>query len=107
MPRVLMQRDAEMTALGRHLGEVRRGAGKVIVVCGPAGIGKSSLLAAAAEASGLRVLWASGSPLEQDAGWGIARQLLSPVAHDSAWTGPARRALDAEPAVAGDAMHAA
>jgi DNA-binding NarL/FixJ family response regulator len=85
----------------------------VIVVCGPAGIGKTSLLAAAADASGMRVLRAGGSPLEQDAGWGIARQLFAPVRDSSAWTGaaaPARRALDAhfvEPALAGDAMHAA
>jgi DNA-binding CsgD family transcriptional regulator/tetratricopeptide (TPR) repeat protein len=108
MPRVLMQRDAEMAALGRHLREVRQGAGRVMVVCGPAGIGKSSLLAAAADASGLRVLRASGSPLEQDAGWGIARQLFAPL--QSLWTGPARRALDADfpsTALAGDAMHAA
>jgi DNA-binding CsgD family transcriptional regulator len=108
-----MQRDAEMAALRRHLGEVRLGAGRVIVVCGPAGIGKSSLLSAAAETSGLRVLTASGSPLEQDAGWGIARQLFAPLHNRSEWTGPAapaRRALDAdeaEPALAGDAMHAA
>ncbi|MEV6842000.1 AAA family ATPase [Actinoplanes sp. NPDC051411] len=113
MPRVLLQRDAEMAALGRHLREVRQGAGRVMVVCGPAGIGKSSLLAAAADASGLRVLRASGSPLEQDAGWGIARQLFAPLRDSSSWTGaaaPARRALDAdffEPALAGDAMHAA
>jgi DNA-binding CsgD family transcriptional regulator/tetratricopeptide (TPR) repeat protein len=113
MPRVLMQRDAEMAALARHLGSVRSGTGRVIVVCGPAGIGKSSLLAAAADGSGLRVLRAAGSPLEQDAGWGIARQLFAPVVDGSSFAGaaaPARRALDADeasPAVAGDAMHAA
>ena len=108
-----MQRDAELAALSRRLGSVRDGVGQVIVVCGPAGIGKSSLLDAAADASGLRVLRAGGSPLEQDAGWGIARQLFAPVRDTSSWTGaaaPARRALDAdfaEPALAGDAMHAA
>lgn len=113
MPRVLMQRDAEMAALDRQLGQVRAGAGRVIVVEGPAGIGKSSLLALAAEASGLRVLRAAGGPLEHDAGWGIARQLFTTVRDGAEWTGaaaPARRALDAddaEPALAGDAMHAA
>jgi DNA-binding NarL/FixJ family response regulator len=120
MPRGLLQRDAEMAALGRQLGAVRAGAGRVIVVEGPAGIGKSSLLAAAAragEAAGTRVLRAWGGPLEQDAGWGIARQLFAPVRGGAEWTALAvgaaalaARALDAdpiEPALAGDAMHAA
>jgi DNA-binding NarL/FixJ family response regulator len=117
--RVLLQRDAELSALGRQLVAVRAGSGRVIIVDGPAGIGKSSLLAATAdtaEAAGTRTLRASGSPLEQDAGWGIARQLFAPV-RGGEWEGLAvgaaalaRRALDAdeaEPVRSGDAMHAA
>src|SRR3954471_15684509 len=112
MPRMLMQRDAEMAALDRQLSQIRAGTGRVIVVAGPAGIGKSSLLTAAAEASGLRVLRAWGGPLEHDAGWGIARQLLATVRDGPEWTAAsgARRALDADEAqaaLAGDAMHAA
>jgi DNA-binding NarL/FixJ family response regulator len=117
---VLLQRDAEMAALDRQLGAVRGGAGRVIAVTGPAGIGKSSLLTAVARsaaAEGITVLRAWGSPLEQDAGWGIARQLFAGVRGDPLWpalavgaAALARRALDAEadePAAGGDAMHAA
>src|SRR5688572_194102 len=109
-----------MSALGRQLTEVRAGAGRVIVVEGPAGIGKSSLLAAvcrAASASGVRVLRAWGGPLEHGAGWGIARQLFGPLYGGPEWhalavgaAALARRAVDpdaVEPALAGDAMHAA
>ncbi|MFI5891053.1 ATP-binding protein [Actinoplanes sp. NPDC051513] len=120
MPRVLLQRDAEMAALDSRLGSVRAGTGRLILVEGPAGIGKSSLLAAAAQAAaaaGVRVLRAWGGPLEHDAGWGIARQLFAPLRGSAEWDGLAvgaaalaRRALDAEgaePALDGDAMHAA
>ncbi|GIE85981.1 ATP-binding protein [Actinoplanes regularis] len=120
MPRLLLQRDAELAMLDHRLGQVRSGTGAVIVVEGPAGIGKSSLLAAAgddAAAAGLRVLSAWGGPLERDAGWGIARQLFAPLRRTPEWdalavgaAAPARRALDDEgatPAPTGDAMHAA
>ncbi|MFI5952592.1 ATP-binding protein [Cryptosporangium sp. NPDC051539] len=119
MPRTLLHRDAELAALGRQLDEVCRGSGRVIVVEGPAGIGKSSLLSAVAGADGVRVLTAWGGPLEHDAGWGIARQLFAPVRTGPEWAGLAtgaaalaRRALDAdadgaEPSLAGDAMYAA
>jgi DNA-binding NarL/FixJ family response regulator len=117
---VLLQRDAEMAALDRQLGAVRGGVGRVIAVTGPAGIGKSSLLGAVARsaaAEGITVLRAWGSPLEQDAGWGIARQLFASVRGGPQWpalavgaAALARRALDAEaeePAAGGDAMYAA
>jgi DNA-binding NarL/FixJ family response regulator len=116
---VLLQRDAELSCIGRQLAAARAGTGRIIVVDGPAGIGKSSVLAATADtagASGMRILRASGSPLEQDAGWGIARQLFAPLPSPE-WDGLAvgaaalaRRALDAdeaEPVRGGDAMHAA
>ena len=117
---VLLDRDDELAALGRQLQMVRAGAGRVMVVEGPAGIGKSSLLAAvthAAEARDVVVLRARGGPLEQDAAWGVARQLFAPVRASEHWQeltiGAARlaqRALDAEapePVAANDAMHAA
>jgi DNA-binding NarL/FixJ family response regulator len=86
MPRVLLQRDVELAVLRSRLDEVRAGAGRIVVVEGPAGIGKSALVAEAARgagATGMRVLRAWCGPLDQDAGWGVARQLMSPV-----WGGP-------------------
>ena len=68
--------------LADRLEQVRAGTGRVIVVEGAAGIGKSSLLAAAgrsAEAQGATVLSARAGPLEQDAAWGVARQLFAPL----------------------------
>ena len=92
----------------------------MIVVEGAAGIGKSSLLAAAgrsAEAQGATVLSARAGPLEQDAAWGVARQLFAPLQREATWgeltrgaAGLAGRVLHPEtpePALTGDAMHAA
>ena len=78
----MLQRDAELAALRGRLDEIRTGAGRVVVVEGMAGIGKSSLLTAVARdgaAAGVRVLRAWGGPLEQEAGWGVARRLFAPV----------------------------
>jgi hypothetical protein len=115
---VLLDRDVELAALGRHLAAVRAGTGRVFVVEGPAGIGKSSLLAAVARGAGARkitVLRSRGGPLEHDAAWGVARQLFGAMRAGSAWdelavgaAALARRALDPdapEPALAGDAVH--
>jgi hypothetical protein len=116
----LLDRDAELAALADRLEQVRAGTGRVIVVEGAAGIGKSSLLAAAgrsAEAQGATVLSARAGPLEQDAAWGVARQLFAPLQCEPAWgeltrgaAGLAGRVLHPEtpePALTGDAMHAA
>ncbi len=116
----LLDRDVELAALERRLVAIRSGAGQVVVVEGAAGIGKSSLLAAAARsaaAHGMTVVRARGGPLEQDAAWGVARQLFEPLQARDDWAALsggaaslAARALDAgvpEPALAGDAMHAA
>ena len=120
MLNVLLDRDVELAALGRHLAAVRAGTGRVIVVEGPAGIGKSSLLAAVArgaEAREITVLRSRGGPLEHDAAWGVARQLFGALRAGGDWdelavgaAALAQRALDPdapEPALAGDAMHAA
>ena len=110
---MLLDRDSDLAAIGRQLAEVRAGSGRVTVVEGPAGIGKSSLLAAVArfaEADGMTVLRARGGPLEQDAAWGVARQLFGRGDSAVGAAALARRALDPdtpEPAMAGDAMYAA
>jgi DNA-binding CsgD family transcriptional regulator len=78
----LLERDAEVAALAARLDGARTGGGALVVVEGPAGIGKTSLLAAAARAARERdmtVLHARGAPLEQTFSFGIARQLLEPV----------------------------
>jgi DNA-binding NarL/FixJ family response regulator len=117
---VLLDRDAELGELGRRIESARRGSGRVIVIEGPAGIGKSTLLAAAgraARADGTIVLDARCSPLEQHAAWGTAQQLFEPLRTGPEWdeltvgaAGLAERALAPEgggPAPVGDAMHAA
>ena len=116
----LLDRDVELAELGRRLATARAGSGRVIVVEGPAGIGKSTLLAAAARTArrdGATVLGARCSPLEQHAAWGMARQLFEPLRASPGWdaltvgaAGLAERALATEaeePVLAGDAMHSA
>ena len=116
----LLDRDVELAELGHRLAEARAGSGRVIVVEGPAGIGKSTLLAAAdqtAYTDGAMVLRARCSPLEQHAAWGMARQLFEPLRTGPDWAeltvgaaGLAERVLTPgaeEPVHAGDAMHAA
>jgi DNA-binding NarL/FixJ family response regulator len=118
--RALLDRDAELAELARRLAAAHAGMGRVIVVEGPAGIGKSTLLSVAdrtAREGGVLVLRARCSPLEQHAAWGMARQLFEPLRAGSEWgaltEGAARLAERAlapeatEPAPAGDAMHAA
>jgi DNA-binding NarL/FixJ family response regulator len=116
----LLDRDVELEELGRRLAEAKAGSGRVIVVEGPAGIGKSTLLAAVgriARTDGVIVLRARCSPLERQAAWGMARQLFEPLRTRPDWdeltagaAGLAGRVLAPEaeePAHAGDAMHAA
>jgi DNA-binding NarL/FixJ family response regulator len=116
----LLDRDVELAELDRRLAAARAGSGRVIVVEGPAGIGKSSLLTAAgrtAQTDGATALHARCSPLEQDAAWGMARQLFEPLRTRPDWdeltvgaAGLAERVLAPEaeqPVLAGDAMHAA
>jgi predicted ATPase len=55
------------------------GAGGLVVIGGPAGIGKTALLRAAAAMAamgGVRVLRARGSDLEQEFAFGVVRQLF-------------------------------
>jgi DNA-binding CsgD family transcriptional regulator len=77
----LVERELELETVERLLVSARAGAGGGLVFEGPAGIGKSSLLAATRTAAGseLRVLSARGGELERDLPFGIVRQLLEPV----------------------------
>ncbi len=78
----LLERDAELEALGSALDEARAGRGRLVVVEGHAGMGKSQLLGAArgfAKGTGVRVLAATGGELERDFAFGVALQLLEPA----------------------------
>ena len=96
----LLEREQHLAALETLLAAVRVGAGGAVVVEGPAGIGKSSLLAAACATAidnGMQVLQARGTELERDFPLGVARQALEPLLHppdarNRLLAGPARLA---------------
>jgi DNA-binding CsgD family transcriptional regulator len=76
----LVERELELETVERLLAGAGAGFGGAVVFEGPAGIGKSSLLAAARTAAvDLRVLSARGGELERELPFGIVRQLLEPV----------------------------
>jgi DNA-binding CsgD family transcriptional regulator len=75
----LLDRDSELARIERLAGEVEDGAGRVAVIEGSAGIGKTALLAAAREraaAADMRVLHAGGSEVEGELAFGVVRQLF-------------------------------
>jgi DNA-binding CsgD family transcriptional regulator len=75
----LLERHAELDALGRTMLAAAEGQGAVAVVLGEAGVGKTRLLEAArglAEEGGLRVLSARAAELESSFPFGVVRQLL-------------------------------
>src|SRR5262245_65185401 len=66
-PMPLLERDAELARLSALLEQARAGSGSVVAVSGPAGIGKTELLAAVhrlAADQGVRSLRARGRELE-------------------------------------------
>ena len=77
----LLEREGDLAVLGGLLADARAGEGRLAVIEGPAGIGKTRLLdeaRAAADGMGLGVLSARGGELERDFGFGVVRQLLEP-----------------------------
>lgn len=101
-PKVLVEREPELAAVGTALGEACRGRGGVLLVEGPAGIGKTALLHATRERAAcrrLRILTAAGSELEHDLAFSAVQQLLAPAlralshtAQDDVLSGAARLA---------------
>ena len=78
----LLERDPELTAFAVRAAMAVEGQGSVLVVRGPAGTGKSRLLAemrSSGLALGMHVLAARGSVSEQELELGVAHQLLSPL----------------------------
>jgi DNA-binding CsgD family transcriptional regulator len=98
----LLERESELAALEAALALTLSGGGRCVVVEGAAGIGKTSLLRAVrgrVEGSGMRLLTARGSELEQTLPYGIVRQLFERAVaratadeRDDALSGAAARA---------------
>ena len=107
----LFEREAELGRIDALLAGARAGNGGVLVVTGPAGIGKSSLLGEARERArlaGMRVLSGRGGELEGDFSFGVARQLFERLlaatagaGREALLAGAARRALTAMEDAAG------
>src|SRR5215218_4119676 len=77
----LLERSEELARIESALAEARSGRGRFVVVEGPAGMGKTALLAAvrtAAADGGMRVLRSRGTELERDFAFGVVRQLFEP-----------------------------
>ena len=78
-PALMLEREAEMAALAATLDAARAGEGRLVLVEGSAGIGKTRLLAEAralAVAAEFEVLTARGGELEGEFAFGIVRQLF-------------------------------
>ncbi|MGI9029919.1 MAG: AAA family ATPase [Ilumatobacteraceae bacterium] len=79
---LLLERDGERAELQRLLDRALTGAGGVVVLEGPAGIGKTRLIDAArgwALERGFLVARAAGAILEQEFPFGAVRQLFEPL----------------------------
>ena len=75
----LLERDAALGRIDQRLREAIGGAGSLLVLEGPAGIGKTRLVLAAERHGrelGLTTLSARGSELERDFAYGLVRQLF-------------------------------
>ena len=87
----LLEREDEISQLRRAVGDSWDGVGRLVLIEGPAGIGKTSLVAAAREMSaevGMNVRAARGAELEQSFAFGVVRQLFDSLL---AGTGDAQR----------------
>src|SRR5690242_18874322 len=85
----LLERDDELMRVGRVLAGACAGEGAAVMVEGPSGIGKTSVLGAArrlAAAAGMRVLAGRATEVEREVAWGVVRELF--VGHLAARTGP-------------------
>jgi DNA-binding NarL/FixJ family response regulator len=103
----LLQRADELAMIAGAVARARASMGSLVLVHGPAGIGKTSLLRAAAaplQADGWRVLAARGFVLEGDYSYGVVRQLFDPLrlSAPAQWEG----ALDGAAALARRAFEA-
>ena len=81
----LLERERELDALARLAAAAAGGEARTALIEGPAGIGKSRLLAELrriAAGEGFQVLQARGGELEREFPFGVVRQLLEPALVD-------------------------
>ncbi len=89
----MQERQSELNTIEQALDRVARGHGATLLIEGPAGIGKTTVLAAAREASaarGANCLSVRGTRLERSHAFGGARRLLASV--ERRFEGPAAAA---------------
>ncbi len=75
----LLERDIELARVAELLADAEAGHGRVLVIEGPAGIGKTTLMAEIcdhADEAGCRTLRARGGELEREYPHGVVRQLF-------------------------------
>ena len=80
----LLERELEAANLQRAVDHSWHGVGRLMVIEGPAGIGKTTPLGAARELArdaGMNVRVARGAELEQSFAFGVVRQLLMTTGH--------------------------
>ena len=78
----LLERDDEVAALHEALDRARAGSGRLVIIEGEPGIGKTTLLrtaVAAARQTGTPVIRATASELEIAQGFGVVRSLLTEI----------------------------
>jgi DNA-binding NarL/FixJ family response regulator len=82
--RTLVERDAELASLDALIDEAVDGSGRLVLIEGPAGVGKSRLLSEARERAegSMTVLIARASELERDFPYGVVRQLFEGLIAD-------------------------
>ena len=81
----LLEREGALGAVGEALDEASAGSGRVVLVAGEAGVGKSSLLAAVPRCTGTRGAssWAPAIPCSRRAP--SARSTTSPARPGAGW----------------------
>src|SRR5881227_2226248 len=78
----LLERDEELTELAELVREASAGRGRLVLVEGPPGIGKTRLLEAVrdrAREGGMTMLSARASELDREFPFGVVRQLFEPL----------------------------
>src|SRR4051794_27363900 len=85
---LLLERELELAAIAEALAAADAGQGSLLLVEGPAGVGKTTLLRAprtAARERDARAVTARGLALEGDFPFGVVRQLFEPLRAGAGW----------------------